>query len=424
MNNTDRKPIKTKSDLINEIIEQNQQNPPFTPILRNCDLYYDIKLPILNTVVEELNKHYVSIDSESGSLHFINCVFHSYETIRKQISGNLEFKDCEFHELDFSDVRFKGKVRFRNCTFNKVNLNNTSFDELADFWRCTFKLPITFFKTDFNTTTVFSGVTFEKNVLFTYSLIRKLIIFRGTTFQKGLDLSLAIISGEISCFDMKIDSFPTKSTDIQAIKTFKKHPDWEYSKRYEYLYDDAVSSKHEIPNKNKRETFRILKQTLENQKNLVDSIKFRVLEKKSLFKEVLLYFFCGVSFYRYKGFFRMLYKWLTDLFEIFNLGLNYLSNLYGSSYQRALIFILIVGGLFFNLSITNTSKFEYTLDPNKWDWNQGIQFFTQFLLPTHKFTYLGNEATLSREFYIYDFLGRLFVGYGIYQFIQAFRKFK
>ena len=42
--------------------------------------------------------------------------------------------------------------------------SGTSFNNLADFWRCTFKKPVVFYKTDFNSTTVFSASTFEKNV--------------------------------------------------------------------------------------------------------------------------------------------------------------------------------------------------------------------------------------------------------------------
>lgn len=55
---------------------------------------------------------------------------------------------------------------------------------------------------------------------------------------------------------------------------------------------------------------------------------------------------------------------------------------------------------------------------------EGFGYFWQFLIPTHKFDYLGVKQTDSPLFYVFDFFGRIAVGYGIYQFIQAFRKFK
>ncbi|MFL0096033.1 hypothetical protein [Tenacibaculum maritimum] len=75
-----------------------------------------------------------------------------------------------------------------------------------------------------------------------------------------------------------------------------------------------------------------------------------------------------------------------------------------------------------------TSK--YTFDLILGDWfiiDDNISHFLNFLNPTHKFNYLGDDFskyTLSPSFYIWDFVGRIFVGYGIYQTIQAFRKYR
>ncbi len=45
------------------------------------------------------------------------------------------------------------------------------------------------------------------------------------------------------------------------------------------------------------------------------------------------------------------------------------------------------------------------------------------MTPTHKIEYLENEKPKT-FFYTWDFFGRAFVSYGIFQTIQAFRKFK
>jgi hypothetical protein len=52
-----------------------------------------------------------------------------------------------------------------------------------------------------------------------------------------------------------------------------------------------------------------------------------------------------------------------------------------------------------------------------------LKYFLEFLNPTHKFDYIQEDG-LTTRFYLFDFIGRIFVGYGIYQFIQAFRKYK
>ena len=50
-------------------------------------------------------------------------------------------------------------------------------------------------------------------------------------------------------------------------------------------------------------------------------------------------------------------------------------------------------------------------------------YYFTFLDPTHKIDFLKDKGvTLSGWSSLVDFLGRIVVGYGIYQFISAFRK--
>jgi len=120
----------------------------------------------------------------------------------------------------------------------------------------------------------------------TYALIEKLLILRGTVVRQGMDLSLAIIAGELDVFDFKLRSFLTYDVDQKVIKkinlfkpyqeqalrkmreqgpntkteitraekSIKKKYEEEYIRRYETFYENAVSVEGEIPTKNKRET--------------------------------------------------------------------------------------------------------------------------------------------------------------------------
>ncbi|GAB5526276.1 MAG: hypothetical protein Roseis2KO_41480 [Roseivirga sp.] len=201
---------------------------------------------------------------------------------------HYEFTGCQLSSVDLKNTSFTGKLRFHECTINDLNLSNTKFNDLVDFWRSTFNKPVTFYKTDFLGTTNFSGCSFNKNVLFTYALIEKLIIFRGTKFEKGLDLSLAIIPGEISCFDIQLGYFSTAKRIKRLDET-----------KYEALYEEAVSDNAQIPVNNARETYRILKQTLVSQNSVSDSIRFKVMENRKLLQKSCISFnikTCYISF--------------------------------------------------------------------------------------------------------------------------------
>ena len=107
-----------------------------------------------------------------------------------------------------------------------------------------------------------------------------------------------------------------------------------------------------------------------------------------------------------------------------NLGLNWLSNNNGSSYVRAFFFTLGVGWLWFFISLMSTETYYLESDISEWEFQNGVRQFIEFLNPIHKVDYLGEDVILSTWFYVWDFIGKAFVGYGIYQFIQAFRKYK
>ena len=87
----------------------------------------------------------------------------------------------------------------------------------------------------------------------------------------------------------------------------------------------------------------------------------------------------------------------------------------------------MIGLFFFYLSLLVTDKFVFAFELYP-GWKEHVPDFIIFLNPVHKPNYLGEafltEFKLSNSFYIFDFLGRIFVGYGLYQTAQAFRKYR
>lgn len=380
---------------------------PFAKELRNKMIGYTEVNPIIFNNCRFINVH---IDDWNKDIKFINKCSFKNKLTSSGFNSNLTFDDGTIKNLDFenaifgnekSNINKKGKVRFHNCNLHNVNFTNTTFNSLADFWHSTFHKKVIFYKTDFLDTTVFSGVTFKKNVLFTYTTISKNLILKATKPIRGFDISIAIITGKILAYDFKVSDFVSES---KIYKTAKE-------------YDEDVSDLGIIPIRNKRETYRILKKHHESEGNTIESLPFKVLENKTLFKESINNLF--------KGYF-LFFKSLSDLWVLF---WNLISNWFGKSYFLGAVFTVFIGLLFFNLSIMfTTEKFEYAFSLDSYVMKNGIKDFLNFMNPTHKFDYLGENILKNEQtqywFFISDFVGRLFIGYGVYQTIQAFRKYR
>jgi hypothetical protein len=337
----------------------------------------------------------IMITDELSSVDFDNCTFKENATFSSIFVENASFSRATFEkEVKFDNSRFKGKVRFHGTEFKgKVSFNNTKFEDLVDFWATTFNQPTIFQKTDFLGMTVFAATTFLGNVLFTYALIEKVIIFRSTKFLAGLDLSLALQQGSLSIFDISLQDYPTVAD-----------PETEAD------YENLVSHEAIIPERNKRETFRILKKELQSQGNSFDALTFSALETKAFTRQLES---------------KLRKAWSAkDIEDYFLVGLNNLSNRHGNSWLRGVAFTMIVGYLFYYLSLLSTAKYHFGFsEVNSNDVEECFKYFVAFLIPTHNIDYMSGLGQSGWSF-VWDFVGRTFVAYGIYQTIQAFRRFR
>ncbi|NJB82819.1 hypothetical protein [Wenyingzhuangia aestuarii] len=350
----------------------------------------------------ELGRRTFDILDEIDGFHFKNCDF-THKLIFRNSSSNFKFHCCSFQELYLKDVVLEGKIRFYESIFEKsFNLENTTFKNLIDFWKSTFNESINFYKTDFIKTVVLAGCTFENNVLFTYTKVADIAIFRGAYFKKGLDLSLALVSGNLNLFDIQIDN-----------KKFESH-----NEKDEKDYFNMVDNLNEIPLKNKRETYRIIKQYFADNGDDLHAVEFSKYEKETI-KEIL----------KYKR--RIsddnpnynLLNYIRWGMEQLSLWLNNVSNDYRNSYLSGLFFTIIVGLLFFTLSVLSLPNYCFEWNPFKWSMPEFGKYYMTFMNPTHDVD-LFNELTPNGWTYFWQTWGRIFIGYGIYQTVQAFRKLK
>lgn len=104
------------------------------------------------------------------------------------------------------------------------------------------------------------------------------------------------------------------------------------------------------------------------------------------------------------------------------LQLNKLSNDFGTDWSKGILFTLIVTLITFCL-IIGSLKIDLEL---QWS-NEGFNNFVKNLFVVHNITewknlYFFGELIQGWSFLIL-FIGRIFIGYGYYQTIQAFRKY-
>jgi hypothetical protein len=329
---------------------------------------------------------------------FDNCCFQEKIIIEDAFEKKLTFQNkCIINGVDFSDATFMSNIRFYECSFKtKCSFKNTKFTDLIDFWNSTFHIPMLFFKTDFLSTTVFSACHFRENVLFTYSHFKEKTFFRGTTFDKGLDISLAINSGEYNFFNLTLNNFKSN-----------KHSG-------EVDYTDMISN-YSIPTINKKETFRIIKQHFASNGDDLEYVKFVRLEKKPIY-EMISQSLARTTLNQFWNYFHY-------LFDLLSLGLNKISNNNRNSYLLGILFTIVFGLSFFTFSVLSLPNFYFEWNPFKWQMFNFWKFYLTFMNPTHDVKLFDNLSPNGWT-YFWQTWGRIFVGYGIYQTVQAFRKLK
>lgn len=115
-------------------------------------------------------------------------------------------------------------------------------------------------------------------------------------------------------------------------------------------------------------------------------------------------------------------------FRKINLWLNLISNNFGRDWVRGILFSFLTGLIFFCLLLVSTNEYKFgfsMFDPKL------VPAYLKFMNPLRFFELESLFTNTPREYniklgslsYLADFGGRIFVAYGYYQTIQAFRRF-
>lgn len=343
-------------------------------------------------ILQQYPKH------ELNTLEFLSCHFKSSFQLNSEYrNSNLpnlsfNFNLCHIYGITMSESVIQGKLKFRKCKFERsLYVYNTIYKGYVEFFNCTFNQRVRFVKSKFEDTVVFTKSIFEKNAFFTYTRFNDFGIFNRANFKLGLDLSQSTILKELSFNGVDVDNFSTVPITQD-----------------DELFEKTVSD-GKIPTINKKETFRIIRNNLLKSNNKLESVRYDYLERLSY-----------EQFLSESG-----KKWYDGDMLIFSL--NRLSNKHRHSFKQGVKFTLFVVIALHFLSLLMSGNFEFATDDFWKHFPTNIKGIIISLNPAHSIKSLKELYRVDQfgvGFYAFNYISRIFVGYGIYQTIQAFRKFK
>lgn len=355
------------------------------------EVVIDQNKSIFDFIVYRSNINYCVVRNNTieSSLFFDLCEF------RKEINFDcneylckINFDSCKFIEpLILYDIVFQKKLSFYQCEFQDcLVVKNSIFDSTVSFWNSIFLDKIQFDRVDFNQVFVFTISTCNNEVQFLNSSVRSntVINFSGTEFKSGLDISRANFNCTFNCWNI-------------SIRDIRKN-----NNRFKLISSDEIQYNNDVDMivvwRRQRETFRIIKNALESQGNKVDALEFRSKEMRCYWNELSL---------------------ANNPGRVLMLSMNRLSNNFGVSWGLGIVWIFsvsIIFYFFFIVSLDGDIVVDFTyLSQNVSD------IFNMWQV--NKLGQLEGYPNISASTQFILIIGRILIGYGIYQTIQAFRKY-
>ncbi|GET44728.1 pentapeptide repeat-containing protein [Capnocytophaga felis] len=301
--------------------------------------------------------------------------------------GEIDFSGTKFKKLNLKNAVFKAKITFHNCEFENVSFENTRFENLVDFYKSTFHNDVQFLQVDFMDRAIFSNVSFKGETQFKYNKVAKdtFISFESAKFEKSLDISRSNFHCNLHFWNIKIEGDENISQYTNYINDFSNEK-----------VEPSVYAKI-------RETYRIIKNSFYKEDNRIEGLEFYKREMAVYEKEL-----------KEKSF------WHKDRIMLL---LNKKSNNYGTSWSRGLLFTVIVAFIFYIfilISLHNSLEWDIcNLDA----WDNFLKHFLEVINVTRWKDIEPFGVELNGFAYLSLFIGRIFIGYGYYQTIQAFRKY-
>ncbi|MEC4047989.1 hypothetical protein OX284_000990 [Flavobacterium sp. SUN046] len=301
------------------------------------------------------------------------------------VKGKFSFSESPNISIKVQDV--DDYINFENNTFNIANFNNVTFNNKVSFNKTEILKNCNFDKCDFFETTWFESCLNNEtgSLKFIACKFKKYSLFDNSFFNT--------IEISHTKFEEKV-SFENFNTDL-----FKIH---QVSFLDAVYFDDLNKSNDKVIENWDRKTLRAIKREIVNTHNQIDYLRFKAYELKAYRKEIDI----------------NKLSWKDSLILYFNQE----SNNFGLDWTKGIRFIFQWSFIFYILYIILYSARidELSKIPNISD------FLVNYLKFTNPLSFLDPPLDNSEDYFlplITLSLGKIFVSYGIYQTIQAFRKF-
>lgn len=406
-----------------------------------------------------INRPNESVIEEKGQFDFEQCLFDfdvDFTRYRNQFKSIAYFKNARFEKsVKFDGVNFEDVVEFGGCTFmGRVSFQEAQFKDTA--WFGSFYEAVTFRSAKFSSANFLNG-QFRREAFFTNSKFN-FADFRECRFLDKVDFEGSDFTGKVYFEQAKFqgraqfaNSTFFDEASFEGVEFFDKLNAWEMKffkgadfkwgnfrekiNLAELVVSDGILNMHganfegnayvynsdinlldlsnsviekgifflgsKINNAN-RETYRIIKNEFISQNNRIEALKYHRLEMVEYLKELASKI---ISLHSFKSI-------VSSIGDLVVLMINGVSNNYGMSWVQGVIFTFLTTILIFNWYIGHVKL------PDDYDF---WIYYPQFILPTHKFDFLSQE--ISGYAARIDFIGRIVSSFGIYQTVQAFRKY-
>ncbi len=380
---------------------------------------------------------------EYGRYDFEQCVFKfEFKSWTSSIKEEVCFESATFElEANFCGTNFKKKANFNGCSFaGFVDFSNCEFEEFdsssyyggVSFKHATFKHHVTFWRRSFSKTANFFSSAFLEGADFRECQFHGLLEFNHINVRGGaLDFQEATFENKVNAWDIECtedisfrrSNFRDKvnMTDLIVRNGLADFTGANFEGNA-YFYDSEIHTLNlertviekslfflgaSIDDAN-RESYRVLKNEFIKQNNHLESRIYRYREMDQFDRD----HFSERESSRGRPY--------EDRFIILA---NRVSNKHNTSPSRGVGFTLSMVLFFYvlfmiMLQIERGEWFVLSVD-YVFDNIRGIFEFMN--LTQWAFKPYGKAMTAS---YALLFIGRLFIGFGFYQTIQAFRKFK
>jgi uncharacterized protein YjbI with pentapeptide repeats len=231
---------KSLKDVIEKINKSFENNLPWDNYFFN-DIYFPENFSFSLFLSEENLKDNINI-------FFDNCIFYDIKFSNRECKNLLEFRKCKIENIEIENIIFDGKFKLKYSVIKKYALfKSCKFNKLADFYGTKFE-DVSFEDSRFYKMTVFSEITVENSIDFKYTYFFDVVHFREMILKNA---SLDFIA---TTFDKAANFLNIKSDRNEIIKN--------------------------------RETARIIKDSFEQQNNIIEANKFYALEMKEREKEL------------------------------------------------------------------------------------------------------------------------------------------